>query len=1318
MRKFMYFLCIMVMSSGLTVSAQTENAARDTTERRLYLVSTSHLDTQWRWTIKTTIDEFIPATFRDNFALMDIFPNYTFSFEGAFRYMLLKEYYPEEYERLKSYIDDGRWRVAGSWVDAVDVNIPSPESLIRQVLYGNGFFRREFGQTSRDILLPDCFGFGYALPSIAAHCGLESFSTQKLTWGSAVGVPFDIGMWEGVDGSSLIAAINPGAYVSQIREDLSRDSAWLETINHQGEISGLYAGFKYFGTGDTGGAPDSESVAWAETSMAGDGPISVRNIGSDDLVDIISPAQRDNLPRYKGELVMTRHGVGCYTSQAAMKRWNRKNELLADAAERASVIADWLGGMEYPRESLRENWVRFLWHQFHDDLTGTSIPEAYEYSWNDEILCLNQFAGILESAVEAAAPALDTRVEGVPLIVYNPLSISRKDVVEATVVFDGDVPRAVEVYDPAGKEVPSQIARTRGDSLTVVFLANVPSVGYAVYDVRPARNPCTMNTGLKVTTTGLENERYTVQLDVNGDVTSIFDKAEQRELLAGPIQLQMLYNKPDRWAAWEIDYGEIMAEPQAVVGGKAEIDIVDSGPARVGLAVTRRHGRSIFRQFIHLAAGEAGNRVLVDNKIDWYERETLLKAAFTLADGNDHVTYDLGLGSIERGINHPELYEVPGQQWADMTAEDGGYGTAILNDCKYGWDHPDKQMLRLTLIHTPGVPENWSWIKDQQSQDNGQHEFTYAVYGHHGDWREGAVQWSAARLNQPLLAFQSTEHEGELGKTFSLLRIGAADSRGAPPSPQIAVNAVKYAENNNEIVIRLQELFGKPADNVQVHFSEPIAAAHEINGAEQALGEVEIKNGALELSFIPYQPRAFALALNKNEVKPLRMFSSEPLLLPFDVDGISLDAGRLDGDFDGAGNSLSGDLLPDTLIERGVPFVFGPTAAGLANVVSCRGQMLTLPRGEDQRLYLVAAATSGPALGIFTVGGQEHAAWVHDYAEPRGKWNSRMVGQGFVEKPEDITPAHINRTPVAWTGTHRHNADGENEAYLLTYLDLIELPIPRGAEAVVLPDNQQIKLLAATAVQPHRDRVRAAQPLYDVADAVFARILAERNTFIDVLDVRMGCHFPDTEIRYTLDGSDPDAGSPLYAGPITISATTTVKSRAFRDGSDDRHVTTREFEKLALRDPTPINNLAPGLSCSYYEGEWSKLPDFDTVAVQKEIVMDSIAIPEFARDEDYGLVFTGYVQIPRDGLYDFFITSDDGSALYVDDLLLADNDGLHGAYEIAGELALRAGMYPIAVRMFQSKGGETLEVALRGSEFAKRPLTPAMLFHAIEGKTR
>lgn len=1288
------WLIIGLLLTGIAV-AQTEKP-----KGTLNVVGTSHLDTQWRWTIQTTIDEYVPNTFRDNVKLLDLYPQYIFSFEGAFKYMLLKEYYPDYYERLKPYIASGRWRVAGSWVDPVDVNMPSFESLVRHTLYGNGYFQKEFGRTSRDVLLPDCFGFGYALPSIAAHCGLKSFSTQKLTWGSAYGVPFDIGLWEGVDGSTLISALNPGSYSRGIDHDLSRDTTWIKRIDSLGKATGLYEGYHYFGTGDVGGAPESTAVAWLEKSATSDGPLTVRGIGSDDIVDIVAAYPEARLPRYKGELVMTRHGVGCYSSQAAMKRWNRKNELLADAAERASVIASLFGGLTYPRQTLQDTWNRFLWHQFHDDLTGTSIPQAYEFSWNDELLCLNRFAGMLEHAVASSSPALDTRAQGIPLVVFNPLSIVREEIVEATVQYAGDAPKAVRVYDPEGNEVPSQIAEAYADSLKIVFLANAPSVGYAVYDVRPSETPCVMATGLRVKREMLENGRYLIRMNQYGEVASIYDKVEQRQLLQWPVMFEYLPDTPKRWPAWEIDYDDISAWPRSTHGGRSSVRVVENGPARVTLEVSQGTDDSKIRSYIRLAAGGAGDRVVFDNDIDWAEREKLLKASFVMAAPNDSVTYDIGLGTITRGLNHPKLYEVPGQQWADMTSPDGSYGVAVLNDSRYGWDHPDPKTLRLSLIHTPGISTGWEWVGDQRSQDIGRHLVTFAVTGHKGDWREGGVAWQAARLNQPLLAFQTAAHDGKLGKRFSFLTID---------NPDVMVTAVKYAENGHDIVVRMRELTGK-AQEAKIQCATPIASAKELNGIEQFQRDLTVNSGAVDISFTPYQPKTLALMLN-NTLASVAPPTCQPLTLPYNLDGISLDDNRTDGDFDGLGNSLAGELMPDTFVYEDIPFIFGPTTAGANNMVSCMGQEIRIPQGSFNRLYLLMAAVGGPRHVFIANNGTYVIGWVQDYAEPIGQWNNRVTGDTIVEATDKIAPAYINRDQVAWYGSHRHTKTGENEAYRFTYLYLLRLDLAPGTETVTLPDDAAIRVAAATAVSTGEDRVWAAQPLYDVTNATVTKIFADEYAFLDQTTVRLSCPVPGAEIHYTLDGSEPTHRSPSYDKPLTLTKSATVKARSFKEGADNHHVAEAGFVKMVPHAAVDAAGVEPGLLCRYFEGTWEKIPALEAMASERDTLMTSISIPSLARKEGYGLMFQGFIRIPADGAYTFFITSDDGSRLYIDDTLLIDNDGVHGEQEMSGRIALRAGLHPVMIYMFQGVGDQMLSVSIQGPGMKKQVISAEMLFH-------
>ena len=1268
-----------------------------TKEKVLEVVATSHLDTQWRWTIQTTINEYIPNTLKRNFTLFEKYPDYTFSFEGAFRYMLAKEYYPDDFQRMKDYIARGRWNVCGSSVDAGDMNIPSPEAIMRHILYGNGYFRKEFGKTSRDIFLPDCFGFGYALPSIAAHCGLKGFSSQKLTWGSAIGIPFDVGVWEGVDGSQIVAELNPSEYSGSVRTDLSADKRWVDAVEKQGKQSGLYVGYKYFGTGDVGGAPDDESVSWVERSMKGSGPLKVVSVPADLLSRQITPAQMEKLPHYKGELLMTTHGSGCYTSQSAMKRWNRQNELLGDSAERASVIADFLGGATYPGDAIRENWIRFLWHQFHDDLTGTSIPEAYTFSWNDEIIALNRFSSILENATGAVSRGLDTRAQGQAVVVYNPLAVEREDPVDAQVTFTGTAPKQARVFGPDGAEVPSQVVESKGNTLHVLFLAKAPSVGYSVYDVRPSDTPCALNTGLAVTGSSLENGQYRVRIDSNGDVAGVTDKREGKEMLSAPARLELLNDVSRVWPAWEVTYDAVTAPPVDYVKGPATVRVVESGPVRVSVEVTRTVGNSRIVQRIRLGAGTSGDRVEFDTSIDWKTKGTLLKAAFPLVVSNPKATYDLGLGTIQRGNNTATMYEVPAQQWADITTPDNGYGVAVLNDCKYGWDKPADNTLRLTLLHTP-QPGSY---QDQALLDIGKHHFTYALTGHKACWRAGKVVWEAARLNQPLIAFQTPAHEGEYGKNFSMLRVS---------TPQIIVRAFKKAEESDEYVVRLGETSGKDCAGVKVTFAAPVISARELNGAEEPLGAATFREGALVADFKAYQPRTFAVRLAAPGVMYIPSKSSV-VELPYNLDAVSFDASRGDGDLDGAGHSIPGELLPPQYISNGVSFHFGSGLPGKMNAVSCSGQTIKLPGGNNNRLVILAAATGGDATGTFSLDGKPFELNVQDFTGFIGQWDSRVVNGSIANNEFGLAPAFIKRAPVAWVGTHRHSRESGNEAYVFCYLFRYTIDLPEKAATLTLPDNPRIKVFAMSAVKDYNDASQAAQLLYDSARSTSVSMISDNGSaFLESASVTLKANPENAPIHYTLDGSDPAPSSPIYSGPFTIRDNLTLKARAFSPDIPDAALLACSFTKMTPQAAVKTGALTPGLRCSYYEGVWDVLPDFAKLKPLRTVTANEITFPSGVAADRFALHYTGYIDIVTPGVYTFFLASDDGSRLYIGDKLVVDSDGLHGPDEINGTIALQAGKHPITVSFFERDGGESLQVMYQGPGISKRKIEAGKLF--------
>jgi hypothetical protein len=392
--------------------------------------------------------------------------------------------------------------------------------------------------------------------------------------------------------------------------------------------------------------------------------------------------------------------------------------------------------------------------------------------------------------------------------------------------------------------------------------------------------------------------------------------------------------------------------------------------------------------------------------------------------------------------------------------------------------------------------------------------------------------------------------------------------------------------------------------------------------------------------------------------------------------------------------------------------VFGPKDAGAMNVVRCEGQRIKLPGGKYNHLYLLAASTGGPAVAAFKLDKKEFTVELQDYADPLGQWNNRVCDGELVEEPDRIAPAYINRLPVAWYGSHRHTPECENDTYRFTYLFLVDLVIPSKAKYLTLPDDERVKVMAGTLVKMANEPLVPAQPLYDETHNTVVKIATDSSAFAGQATVSLNSPIPATDIFYTLDGTVPTTTSLRYSGPFTVTGTTTISARAFKTGYNGGYTATRKVVKLELREPYPVGNLAGGLEGRYYQGEWERLPDFDSLETVDTFVADNIVIPEATREEDYGLTFTGYVKVPADGVYAFSINSDDGSRLFVADTMLVDNDGLHGDYEMTGLIGLKAGYYPFTVLMFQGKGGKALGVSIAGPSLKKQKIPLDMLFHA------
>lgn len=1095
--------CLLTATVVCSTPAAAQKPAAEQAERpKAYLVADAHLDTQWNWDIQATISEYVRNTLFQNLLLMREYPDYVFNFEGGVKYAWMKEYYPAQYELLKPYIRAGRWHICGTSWDATDTLVPSIESAIRNILLGQEFYRREFGVESTDIFLPDCFGFGWTLPTVAAHCGLIGFSSQKLGWRylpfhDGRKYPFSVGLWQGVDGAQIMFA-----------HGYDYNKHWDDAdLSHNGEVAAHIAestvgrGLHYYGTGDIGGSPTLSSVSAVEKGVHGDGPVEIISAASDQLYrDFLPFADHPELPVYDGELLMDVHGTGCYTSQAAMKLYNRQNELLGDAAERASVAASLLGVAQYPSARLTENWRRFIFHQFHDDLTGTSIPRAYEFSWNDELIALKQFAEIVTDASGAVSELMDTRTNGTPVLLYNALGYEATDVVEVTIAASG-YPQQVTVVDHLGHRVEAQPLGYADGKLRLLIEATVPANGYAVYDVQLSgvskRAPAKPEAA-----EAIENSRYRLTLNASGDIVSLVDKRSDKELVetGKAIRLALFTeNESYAWPAWEVLKKTVDAEPVSI-GEAVTIQLVEEGALRKTLCVEKQYGASHFRQYIRLYEGALADRIDFFNEVQWQTTNALLKAEFPLAIANRTATYDLGVGTIVRGNNRDNAYEVYAQQWADLTDRSGDYGVTILNDCKYGWDKPDDHTLRLTLLHTPKTDRGYPY---QDHQDFGYHTFTYSFVGHAGTLEPVAARRCAEGLNQRIKAFAVPKHAGTLGKSFSAV---------SSDNEQVTIKALKLAESSDEYVVRVYESGGTSAQTAMLTFAREIESAATADGTEKTTGTASFAGNRLEVSV----PRnGIATYKVRLAAAPLQQNNYQPLALAFDKKCFSWNEFKGEADFQG-GYSYALELIPAELTVDRVPFRLERHA--LLNGMQCKGQTIQLPAGNCNRLYLLAAAaTNGTDLkGTFRAGKLAQELTVPSYTGFVGQWGHTDHTQGYLKEAQ-----------VAWVGTHRHSLEGDHP-YEFTYLFKFAIELPAGATEVTLPDAPGIVLFAATAAEEPYAAARPLSPLFRTSQlpaagqAAEAAASAERRSILqaDQITGWSGCVNDNEHPRWMVDGDE------------------------------------------------------------------------------------------------------------------------------------------------------------------------------------------------------
>lgn len=722
---------------------------------RVALVGHAHIDAAWLWTIEETRRK-VQRTFSTVVDLMRRHPEFKSVQSFAEYYRGLEDENPSLLAEVKSETAAGRWEpIGGFWVEP-DINMPCGESLVRQALYGQLYFEKTFGKRHAVGWLPDTFGFSPSLPQILFAAGLKSLFTIKIGWSETNKFPHTRFWWEGIDGSCvLVQQMNTpeDTYNGQI-DPSSLLRVWRNHADKQIASETLQP----IGYGDGGGGPTEEMIE--NFACLKDFPAipAARFANVEDYFKRAHEEARAHEPAtWVGELYLEYHR-GTLSTQGRTKRLHRRAERELIAAETLAGFAHLLGRAK-PRR-LNDQWRLLMINQFHDILPGSSINPVYARTERE--LAEVAAAGVAESSRaldEIAGVLCDGRAREGHLIV-NP-DLSPRPV---RLVSEGEI---------AGGQPAEEGTVLSSDD-------HVPPLSAWIGTLTPIAGPVLCEAR------ALENRFVRVELGDDGTLTRVLDKRFGRDVLAGRgNQIWAYRDQPREYDAWDIDEDYRRSGEELAASA---IEVIEHGPHRAALRVTRRFRDSTIVQSVRLWANSA--RIDFHTRFDWHDRRILLKALFPFDVRSDHATFECAFGVYRRPTHanttwDAAKFEVAAHRFVDLSEQ--GYGVALLNDGRYG-HHARGNELGITLLRSPTLPDRFA--------DEGTQSVTYALYPHHGGWFEGGVLAEAEDLNRSL--FHRSIRSSEMF-THSFLKLHG---------PGCALGALKPAEDGDGLILRVYEPAG------------------------------------------------------------------------------------------------------------------------------------------------------------------------------------------------------------------------------------------------------------------------------------------------------------------------------------------------------------------------------------------------------------------------------------------------------------------------------------------------------------------------------
>ncbi len=767
---------------------------------RYYAVGNAHIDLAWLWPMRETFRK-TARTFAQQLRLLDRYPEYLFIQSQPAAYEMCRAHYPKLYEKIRAAIKAGRWIAEGAMYVEPDTNMAGGEALIRQLAIGKRFYREEFGVESRMLWLPDTFGYTAALPQLLKGCGVRYLVTQKIFWSYNDGerFPYHYFNWRGMDGSEIVSFL-PTSYTYHMDPKEMCD-VWKSRAQTRNLDSFLIP----FGYGDGGGGPCRDDIEYA---------LRERNLEGAPRVEMASPVklfsdlEEKGGPKdtWEGELYFSAHR-GTYTSQASIKRWNRRNELTLREAEMWGALALARTGRAYPFAALTENWKGVLLHQFHDILPGSSIARVYE-----EARAAHE--AIHEDVSALAHGAMDALIAGEGVTAFNSLPWARRAVVSLP-----------DAFTRGAKTIEGEEIAVRGGAALVA----VPPMGHV--SLLPSDNGLNAPVARAHQADGrmiLENDRIAVVFGERGVIESYVLKDTGAAFTGVMNRFEMFKDVPRTFDAWDIDSCYI--DQPVALDGAFSGEIVT--PEGVTAALRFRHAgeHSTIEQVVSLSAG--ATRVEFDTTVDWHELHRLLKVSFDAGVRSDTALNEMQFGFVRRPTHRSRQYdkdrfEVCNHRYTALC--ESGRGMAVLNDGKYGVS-VNGSAVELTLLRAPAAPE--------MRADQGVHRFTYAFAAWEGAWLGCDAVRQGYELNVPVVL------RGGSAPAFSAFSVDRDN---------VIPETVKAADDQSgDLIVRLYES-KRTATDARLSVGFPLRGAALCDMLENPISPLPVRNGEIALRFTPFK---------------------------------------------------------------------------------------------------------------------------------------------------------------------------------------------------------------------------------------------------------------------------------------------------------------------------------------------------------------------------------------------------------------------------------------------------------------------------------